>query len=155
MCGYTQFLSRTSIWEILNFNFHVRKCSLLQDFNIWFHGLQTFFSQCHRATSSFNIWQYTYEDRQLSNSACFYPFSAFYSAPLQSLSLQGLQCFVCLFPPSFVSWSDLLSSEPLRQHHCSWWQPIAFVQLSPGVLSFIDPFSHLRLLLHLLVTSIF
>lgn len=144
MCSYTQFLSRTSTWEILSFNFHIRKCPLLQDFNIWFHRLQTSIYDftdsrllCHRAISSFNIWWHTYEDRQLSNSACFYPFPEFYSAPLQSNSLQGLQPFLCLLPPSFISWSDLLPSGPLRQHHCSWWQTTPFVQLSPAALSFM------------------
>lgn len=73
-----------------------------------------FFPQWHRATSSFNIWQHTYEDRQLSNSPCFYPSPEFYSAPLQSLSLHCLQPFVCLFPPSFIS-----------QWPASFWAPQA------------------------------
>lgn len=43
MCGYTQFLTRTSTWEILSFIFHIRKCCLLQDFSTRFHRFQIFF----------------------------------------------------------------------------------------------------------------
>lgn len=156
MCCYTQFLTRTSTWDILSFILHIRRCSLLQDFDIWFHRVQTFFpndteppphstsGSTHMKTDScLTLHVFT----RLLNSTqplC----RAFLFIAYNPLSASSLH-------PSYHG--DLLSSGPLKQHHCSWWQPIPCVQLlsHPGGLSFIDPSSHLGLLLQLVVTSIF
>lgn len=136
--------------------FHIRRCSLLQDFNTWFHRVQTFFpndteppphstsGSTHMKTDScLTLHVFT----RLLNSTqplC----RAFLFIAYNPLSASSLH-------PSYHG--DLLPSGPFKQHHCSWWQPIPCVQLlsHPGGLSFIDPSSHLGLLLHLVVTSIF
>lgn len=103
MCCYTQFLTRTSTWDILSFIVHIRRCSLLQDFNIWFHRVQTFFPNDTEPPPHSTSGRTHMKTDSCSNSPCFYPSPEFYSAPLQSLSLHCLQPFVCLFPPSFIS----------------------------------------------------